>query len=322
MAVTIRPAQPDHLPQMAAAVVGRVAAVRALHPAVPATFTELTTVAAALAPSVATGHGLVALSSGGEVVGHLCWHEFPSMRRVPRRAVHIPECGSALEAGAPAGVRDLLLRAAAEQWDTTGRQVVAVTELVDGTTADAFWIDNGFGRFLHDGVRPCTPLDAPPPRGFTVRPAGPDDLEHLVQLEIEHAHHYGLPPTFMVPPTPATAEELTPLLACGAEQTVYWVAADGDGPQAFLRAEQGADGASEFLLAPDTVAVTGIFTRPAARGCGVGAALFDAALRHHAARGMPRMAFDYETINPPARAFWPRHLATVARSYMRVLERT
>ena len=84
----------------------------------------------------------------------------------------------------------------------------------------------------------------------------------------------------------------------------------------------GGDSCSEFVCAPDTVAVTGIFTRPAARGRGVGAALFDAALRHHAARGMPRFGFDYETINPTALAFWPRRVTTVARSYMRVLERT
>ncbi|MEQ1699092.1 MAG: hypothetical protein ABMA25_03230, partial [Ilumatobacteraceae bacterium] len=63
-------------------------------------------------------------------------------------------------------------------------------------------------------------------------------------------------------------------------------------------------------------------TRPAARGRGVAAALFDATLRHHADRGIPRLAFDYETINPTASAFWPRHLTTVARSSMRVLERT
>lgn len=319
MVVRIHPVTPEHVPQMAAAVAHRVATLRRDVPAVPPAFSEPGHVATALTRLVADGHGVVALTPTGTVLGHLCWREFASMRRAPRRAAYIPECGGAVAPDAPAGTREDLFRAAAEQWDATGRQVIAVTELVGEPTADAFWLDNGFGRFLHDGVRPCTPIDAPTPAGFVIRPANVDDVERLVQLDVEHCAHYGLPPTFMVPPVPATADELGELLT---RDTVLWVAADHDGPQAFLRAEQGADSCSEFLQADDTVGITGIFTRPAARGRGVAAALLDAALRHHAARGIPRFAFDYETINPTARAFWPRHLATVARSSMRVLERT
>lgn len=320
MAVSIHPIQRAHVPSVAAAAARRVAALRAVVPEVPPDFTDPSRVAIALEPSVAHGHGVVAISPDGTVVGHLCWHEYPSMRRVPRRAARIPEYGCTVEPGAPADTRDRLFQAAAERWDTTSRQVIAVTELVGTAAADEFWIDNGFGRFLHDGVRPCTPIDAPTPPGFVIRPARPDDLHRLVQLEVEHSAHYGLPPTFMVPPRPATAGELSELI--GHEHPVLWVAADHDGPQAFLRAEQGVDSCCEFLQTADTVAVTGIFTRPLARGRGVAAALFDAALRHHAAQGIPRFAFDHETINPTARAFWPRHLITVARSYMRVLERT
>lgn len=322
VAVRIVPVAAEHLPRMAATVARRVSALRRDVPAVPATFTDPATLAAALGGPVSRGHGVVALD-GDRMVGHLCWHEFEGMRRTTRRAVHIPEYGCAIDPATEHDwrVRDQLFRVAAERWDATGRQVVAVTELVGEPTADEFWIENGFGRFLHDGVRPCTPLDATVPGGFVIRPAVLDDLDRLVQLDLEHCRHYGEPPVCMVPPTPATADELAPLLAVDRQQPVLWVAADHNGPQAFLRAEQGADSCSSFLVADGTVAVTGVFTRPAARGRGVAAALFDAALRHHAARGIPRFAFDYETINPAARAFWPRHLTIVARSSMRVLER-
>jgi GNAT superfamily N-acetyltransferase len=321
MAVRIQPFEATHAPHAAALVAARIEHLRTTVPAVPPDFTDPARVEAAFAPSLADGNGVVALATDGSVVGHLCWHEYPTIRRVPRRAVHIPEFGSSLAAHAPAGTRDLLFAAAAQAWDRTARQAVAVTQLVGEPAADEFWIDNGFGRFLHDGVRPCTPIDAAAPPGFVVRPATPDDLDALVQLDREHCAHYALPPTFMVAPAPATVDELAPLLAVDTNP-VFWIAADHDGPQAFLRAEQGVDSCSRFLQTPDTVAITGIFTRPAARGRGVAAALLDAALRYHAARGIPRFAFDHETINPTARAFWPRHLTTVARSYLRVFERT
>ncbi|MDO8361721.1 MAG: GNAT family N-acetyltransferase [Actinomycetota bacterium] len=322
MAVTISPVAPEHLPQMAAMVARRVAALRVAVPTVPPAFADPAVAQAALARMCTAHRGLVALTTDGTVAGHLCWHDLDGFRRTTRRTAWIPEYGCVVEPAAAqpgAHVRDLLYRAAAQQWDASSRQLLAVTQLVGEPDADEHWIENGFGRFLADGVRPCRPIGATLPLGVTVRPATHSDLARLVQLDDEHCSHYGRPPVFMVPPQPATAAELSALLA---GDTVLWVAADGDGPQAFLRAELGADSSCELLQGADTLAVTGIYTRPAARGRGVGAALFDAALRHHAARGVPRTGFDYETINPTARAFWPRLVTTVARSYMRALERT
>ena len=318
MAAHVRPLQSEHVPAAAAVVARRVAELREAVPALPPTFAINANVEAALTRLLDAGHGLVALADDGSVLGHLCWREFATFRRAPRRAAYVPEYGSALATHAPPTVRHQLFTAAAEQWDASARQVVAITQLDGDPTADEYWVANGFGRFLQDGVRPCTGLEVSTPDGYEVRPATVDDLDRLVQLDGEHCRHYGEPPVFMVPPQPATAEELAPLLT---GPPAVWVAADDHGPQAFLRTEVGGDSCSEFVCAPDTMAVTGIFTRPAARGRGVGVALFDAALRHHATQDIPRAGFDYETINPTALAFWPRLVTTVARSYMRVLER-
>jgi GNAT superfamily N-acetyltransferase len=122
----------------------------------------------------------------------------------------------------------------------------------------------------------------------------------------------------MVPRTPESEPSLAAFLA--QQPNSIWLA-EGDGqPQTFLRFQRESDGAARIIQSPETIAITGAYTRPAWRGRGAAPALLDAALRDYAARGFRRMSVDYETINPEALAFWPRYFTPVAVSLVRVVE--
>lgn len=332
MSVQVQVARSAHVPAMAALVAGRVRRLRVAHPDVPATFEASPAVQEVLAPLVTAGQAVVAMA-GDEVVGHLAWQELPTFRRAARRAAYVPEYGNAVAHPTDA-LREALLAGAAQLWDLSGRQVVSVTELHDGIDvgnvdrdsddgstvgAHQHWVRNGFGCFLHDAVRACTPIHAPLPAGVHIRPATAGDLVALVALDREHCAHYSRPPVFMVPPEPADAAELARLLA--HDPTSVWLAITSTGPQAFIRAEVGAHDTSQLLQGPDSVVVNGVYVRPSLRTAGVGAALLDAVLCDHQRRGTARLILDYETINPPARRFWPRHTTAVTTGYWRVLER-
>jgi GNAT superfamily N-acetyltransferase len=259
-------------------------------------------------------HCLVAVD-GADVVGHLGWFEFPTFRRAPRRAVWIPEVGHSAR---DLDVLELLYLQASNRWAESERQVVSVTLLIgDGPTED-WWVDNGFGRFLHDTVRPCEAIDHRPIPGITVRVATIDDASRLEALDTEHCAHYGSPPVFMVPAVPTNAADWATTVAAAPE--AVWVADDGSDLVGFIRFEPTVDGLLT-LRVPDSATVTGIFTRPAARNQGLATALLSAGMVAQRRRGIRRVSIDHETINPEARHFWPHHTTTVAVSLARVLER-
>jgi GNAT superfamily N-acetyltransferase len=314
IAVEIVPFVPAHLPALAEWVAGRVRTLRALVPALPDTLTTPEAAGRALATLVDDGHLLVAVR-GDTVLGHLGWYEFPSIRRASRRAAWIPEIG--LGTDDPTTLERLFL-AAAEMWEGTARQVVTATVLEGDQPLVDWFTANGFGRFLHDTVRPCTPIDHARPIGVTVRAATIDDALHLALLDTEHCAHYGRPPVFMVPPAPTPAPGW--VTAIEHMPHAVWVAVYDGRPMGFVIFQPTSEGLA-IQQAPDSVTVTGIYVRPALRGHGVAAALLSAGMAALATDGIRRVAIDHETTNPPARHFWPRHTTTIAASFMRVLER-
>jgi GNAT superfamily N-acetyltransferase len=309
--VLVAPCSSAHVPGIAASTAGRI---RSLRNRIPALADTLITDDAAIEALTELDHCLVALD-GADVVGHLGWFEFPTFRRASRRAVWIPEVGLSAR---DLDVLELLYIDAAHRWADTERQVVSVTLLVGDEPTEQWWVTNGFGRFLHDTVRPCEAIDHRPVPGIAVRAATIDDAPRLEVLDTEHCAHYGSAPVFMVPFVPTSAAGWAAMVTAAPDAA--WVADDGSELVGFVRFEPTADGILT-LRVPDSVTVTGIFTRPAARGQGLATALLSAGMAAHRQRGIRRVAIDHETTNPEARHFWPHHTTTVAVSLARVLER-
>jgi GNAT superfamily N-acetyltransferase len=314
IAIHLVPCTPEHLPVVAERVAARVRSLAERVPALPRVFTSRASVAEAVEMLVGDDHCLIALD-GDDVVGHIGWFEFPTFRRAQRRAVWIPEFG--ISADSVEALEALHLMAS-HRWAESARQVISVTLLADDASHEDWWVTNGFGRMLHDTVRPCGPIEHAHIVGLRVRAATVHDTARLEALDVEHCAHYGRPPVFMVPPEPTTAGEWAALVHSSPE--AVWVADAGADLVGFIRFEPSTDGL-RMLRSPDSVTVTGIYTQPAVRNLGLATALLSAGMAAHHQRGVQRVAIDHETTNPPALHFWPRHTTTVAIGLMRVLER-
>lgn len=319
-ALDVVPVSDAHHDAIVRMVAGRLAALRAVVPAVPDRLTRHDVLHEALRPILRPETALAAVR-GGAVAGFMAWHETESHRGTGRPGAWVPAHGAAVHRAehAPDQVYEALYEAATHAWAATGRAVLSASVLRGHEREHDMWITNGFGRFLHDAVISLPAARAPRPAGMTVRRAGQSDVEALACLEREHAAHYAEPPVFMVPPEPPTCDELRAFL--DREPNTIWVAEDEGGLQGFLRFEPVSDGATEVLVAPTTISITGAFTRPAVRGRHVADAVLLSAMAHYTAAGFERVAMDHETTNPPARRFWWSRSQLVAVSYLRILER-
>ena len=304
-------------------VAGRIAALRAVVTAIPDRLIRhdalCDPLADELAPLLQPDRCRVAVR-GGAVAGFLSWHETQSLRGTRRPGAWSPAHGSAVHRAehAPGEVYEALYEAAARAWAASGREVLSGSVLRGHDREHEMWVINGFGRFLHDAVIPLPPARAIRHTDMTIRRATLDDVPALAVLEREHSAHYADPPVFMAPPAAASADDLVAFL--DAEPNSIWVAADPVGPQAYLRFEAVSDGATPILHGPETISITGAFTRPELRGRYVADALLLTAMTHYASLGFDRVAIDHETTNPPARRFWGPRSQLVAVSYLRVLE--
>ncbi|MFN8450933.1 MAG: GNAT family N-acetyltransferase [Anaerolineae bacterium] len=307
--------QPHYLPDMAALFVRNFKALRQSVPILPDLLEQPERVMTMLRDWLANCPGVLALD-GGAVVGYIGWFVVDHFRETERRGTYVPEWGHA--AVDPATYR-AMYRAAAQYWHESGCGVHAISILAHDDAAVKAWFWNGFGMAVVDAIRPIAPLGIAPPPGIEIRKATPADLDALCALEVEHARHYTEPPVQMSAYEPRNAAALTAFMSEPGNS--LWLALDGTDVMGYMRFEANSHGASAIVDAPDKVANTGAFVRPAYRGRRVAPALLDAALRDYAAQGFARCSVDFESFNPEAANFWLRYFAPVTFSLMRIPER-
>ena len=316
---------PEHLAGAVTLFRARLRRLRRLVPSLPARLTQERPARELLAGFLRADRCLVALEDG-RMVGYLGWREYESFRGVPSRAAYSPEFGHAAAWGREVEAHRALYREASARWFDAGCRIHCLTDLAGDGALERFWFTSGFGGLGQDALRPLPGppvLDSPARlvtgRGLRVRAAEPADIPALVRLDAEHVRHYADPPVLMMPRPAETEDDLAAFLS--RPPNAYWLVEAAGEPQGFLRFEAASHGAVRISLAPDTISITGAFVRSAWRGRGAATAMLAGAVVDHAAQGFRRMAVDYETINPEALDFWPRHFAVVASSYVRVPER-
>lgn len=306
--------QPNYLPEMAALFVASLHRLRQSVPILPDTLEAPEQVMPRLRDWF-RAPGIVALDAG-KVVGYLNWFIVDQFRGTERRGAYVPEWGHA--ASDPLVYR-AMYRSAAALWREAGCQVHALSLLAHDDAAVNVWFWNNFGLTVVDAIRPIQPLDVAPSPGIEIRKAGASDIDALCALEIEHAHHYAEPPIQMAAYEPHTAAELEAFMR--EPHNSLWLALDGDNYAGYMRFEPNGDGACAIVDAPDKIANTGAFVRPAYRGRKLAPALLDAALRDYAAQGFTRCSVDFESFNPEAANFWLRYFSPVCYALTRIPER-
>lgn len=309
----LTPLQPDIFPALAQMFVAKFQQLRAAVPVLPDTLAA----PARVVEQLAWLKGGVVAWDGAQPAGYLGWFIVPEFRGTPRTGAYCPEWGHAAR-GSTAAIYRALYRAAAADWAATGCGVHAISLLAHDTAAQQVWFWNNFGLTVVDAIRPMQPLDTPADSGLTVRRATPDDLPGLVALEAEHTRHYAEPPVQMAAYEGHSMDALAAFIS--GEHNTIWLALDGSDYAGFIRFENDGDGAAAVVAAPDQIAVTGAYVRPAYRGRRAAPHLLDAGLRHYAAQGFTRCSVDFESFNPEAAAFWPKYFTPVCLSVTRIPE--
>jgi GNAT superfamily N-acetyltransferase len=305
----------DYLAEMAALFVENFKRLRQSVPLLPNLLESQDRVTPMLRDWLSGCPGVVALD-GGKVVGYIGWFLVDAFRGTERRGAYVPEWGHA--ALAPA-IYPAMYRAAAAHWREAGCGVHAITLLAHDEAAIKVWFWSGFGMTVIDAIRSINPLALTPPASIHIRKAALSDLEALCALEIEHGRHYTEPPVLMSVYEPRSAAMLEAFLS--EPHASLWLALDGSAAVGYMRFEPSGGSGVAVVDAPDQIANTGAFIRPAYRGRKVASALLDAALRDYAAQGFTRCSVDFESFNPEAVNFWLRFFEPVCFSLTRIPER-
>lgn len=306
-----------HLAAAAELFVGNFRALRKRMPAVPRTLEDAELVARKIG-GLLEKHPGVAAVEGGRLVGYLAYMTLDNLRGTGRRAAYCPEWAHAVQTGYQTKVYRALYRVVGAEWAAQGCEVHAITLLAEDPDALQTWFWNGFGLLVVDAVRPMQPLDRQPQTRLTIRRAGPADAQALAALDVEHCCYYTQSPVFMVLRESQSEEEFRQFLM--KPDNSIWLALDGERAVGFLRLDGYENDGADALTSLETVKINGAFIQPAYRGQGASSAMLEAALRHHAALGKSCCAVDFESFNPDAAAFWPRHFQAVCLSLMRVPE--
>ncbi len=320
----ILPLQTEHIPAAAALFAAGFKKLRQSVPHLPERMEDPAAAAALLERLLSRSAGVAAFENG-RLAGYLGWWQIDGFRNTPHRAAYVPEWAHAAVDERKPAVYRALYRAAAGRWCQAGCQTHAITLLANDEEALRTWFWNGFGLAVVDAVRPVAPLPRPAggarplPPGCSLRKAVPTDAAALAELEMEHTRHYAQPPVLMVPFTPFSAAEYARFLSDPANSA--WLAFKDGRLVGYQRFEPAGDGAAACVSGPGSIANTAAYVQPAARGCGLGPALLDAALADFAARGLQTCSVDFESFNPEAAAFWTKYFTPVCFSLLRVPER-
>lgn len=315
--IQIVPLESNDLPAAAELFTHNYRRLRQAVPALPLGFAQPAGLIERLQSMVAAGRLLAAVQAG-RLLGYLSWYLVDGFRAAARRAAYCPVWGHAVVEGQEAAVYSALYAEAARLWLQAGRNTHALTFLAGDRAQQNLWFWNGFGLAVVDAVRDMQPLGVECPSELVVRIAEAADAEALAALDREHCQHYTQPPVLMAARLIEDAAALASFIA--QPGCSIWLAEWAGQPAGFLRFAAGELDMADIVQGQDTVGITGAYTRPEFRGCGIAPALLDAALSHYSALGFGRCAVDFESFNPQAAGFWPRYFTPVCYSVIRVPE--
>lgn len=291
-------------------------------PALPGTCADGTFVAGCLRGMAQAGMALAALLDG-RVAACLGWYVIPRFRGTAQTAAYCPEFAHAAEDDA-LRLYEALYVQAATRWTDAGCGTHALTLYARDRALEQWLYSRGFGLAVVDAIAGIEPLRAAarrPADGLCCRRATLDDVPAILDLDRALCAHLHQPHIGMPLHTPRDAAEQAAFLGRG--QNSVWLACDADPPTApsgLLRFEVPCTGAVTCVRSADTVAISGAFVRGARRARGVARTLLDAGLAHYQERSFARCSVDWESFNPEAHHFWPRHFTPVCHSLIRHVE--
>jgi GNAT superfamily N-acetyltransferase len=309
--VTVAAFEPRHLDAAAELLAARHAAHRTRSPYLPERFADPTVAHVAVEATLTclTGPGagaVVALAADG-VVGYLAGSVGPDgvggVQAMAGLASHAVARGLAWPA------YRAMYAELASGWHAAGALKHVVVVPAGDEEIDRAFFSLSFGQeqaYALRDIAPASGLGAPP--GLVVRQAGLDDLEAIVAVGDVIAEHQARSPVFStrrVHPVEQLREAHRHELTTPSEQATYFLALDGDEPVGLaiwypMPASDATPG-----VPPRCVELAVQQSSAAARGRGVGLALFAAGVEWARSQGYDCIETDWRTTNLLSAQFWP-----------------
>jgi len=269
-----------------------------------------------LAPFAENNLGVAAFE-GDEMQGFLCAvgpfeNTFRSTDAV---GVFSPMGANGAVGGNREGIYARMYQAAGEKWARAGASSHAVCLYAHDAEAQRQFFRYGFGLRCIDAIRDIKEMDAPPCAGYEFMELAGNGIFRILQLENMLNAHMAACPSFILR-RPNTAESFEEDVArC---KPFVFAALKEERAVAYIGAEPG--GETFIRDTPGYLHIMGAYCMPEHRGKGLSRTLLAMMMKKLKALGYTRLGVDFESINPTAYGFWPKHFDTYTHSVVRRID--
>jgi len=247
----------------------------------------------------------VAAFEGDTMLGFLC-AQGPfknAFGTTPVKGIYSPVHANAA-AGDKARVYHRMYQAAAQKWVNAGALSHAVTLYAHDEAAKRAWFTYGFGMRCIDAIKLIEPSEAE--GDFFELPR--ERFGDIQKLSMALYRHMGASPFFL-------NKRFSP---DNQEDARFFVARQGNRLVAHLKIRE--IGETFIGRAPDMMNVREVYALPETRGTGLYANLLRYAEATLAKEGYTRLGVDYESFNPTALYFYPKHFTAYTNSLVRRID--
>ncbi len=261
---------------------------------------------------------LLGLREGSRLVAYSGSFGIPGFRNVGAAGYSPEWCHGRVDDLDAYRAYSALYREQLAHWHGLGARVHAVSVYASEPAAETALALLGFGRIVMDAANPASVLPEPggAPDGLKIRRAHPGDGGRLCSLNAALAGHIRAEPVCMPLARGMDAGSWERWLDGG--DALAFLALDGDGRAVgYIKAEGAQDDVSDAVRDPGTLAISGMYVLPQARGRGIGGRLLAELSGLARNSGRPVVSVDCETTNPEAYSFWSRFFQPVSWSLER-----
>lgn len=204
---------------------------------------------------------------------------------------------------------------AARKWVKAGAVSHGICLYAHDQAAQTQFYQYGFGLRCMDAIRKTTPCPSVSLPGYTASELSPEECAAAYPLELALHRHYLESPFFMNR-APETMNQFQNSFSSGTDRC--FVSRCQGELCAFLRLSPS--GETCVAGGPDYRHITGAYCLPEHRRKGVFTALLEHASAVLYKEGIPLLGVDFESINPPASAFWNRHFTSYTCGVVRRID--
>lgn len=187
----------------------------------------------------------------------------------------------------------------------------------DSVARDIFsWL--GFGMRVVDAIREITAVEVIQENHYQIRRANLSDVQEVSQIAIEHQNYMTQAPIFM--PLFEEEDEAYYQEFISHPDKNVWIALKDDEIIGYMQIEKSTEGTTHIVADPNSIAITGAFTRPEYRSYGVAKVLLNTIMLWAKENNKTFCSVDFETFNVHGTRFWLKHFEPVCYSMVRVID--